>query len=350
MKRALAVVAVAVMLAGAMVLRSRGQDARQADQNERSRATLWCATEVAPACEALRAGNPNLTVVIDDAGRSLGKVTGAGFNRSATPIDAWLVPRSYVDLVTDNRSRAGLDAIFGDPSRVLARSPVVMVGSAERLKVLAARCGGQVSWRCAGDNAGRQWSELGGQQSWGELQPVLGDPNVTATAMSAVSAAAASYFSTPNVATNDLDDPTFRDWFGQLSRTSASVNLSGQVPLDRLLSVFPAPPNLVGALEAQAGPGVEASRDKDRLSILYPSPLATTDVVLAPISGSEPGERLKNELESGDSASALARTGWRVDGQPLASGLSSATPIPADSQLPKPGAQQALARAWGAAT
>ena len=32
---------------------------------------------------------------------------------------------------------------------------------------IAAHCGGTITWRCVGDNAGRPWADLGGQAAWG---------------------------------------------------------------------------------------------------------------------------------------------------------------------------------------
>lgn len=350
MKRALAVIAVGLMVGIALFVRSRGQETRQAARDEKEKATLYCVQELAKVCEVLSKSERNLTVITEEAGRTLATLSSADFNRDTTVIDGWLAPQPYVDLANENRSRSGLEPLLATPSRVLARSPVVMVGSAERMKALSAECGGQVSWRCLGDNAGRGWDELGGQETWGDLRPVIADPNRSATGLLSLGEATTSYFGNSSVATNDFGDPGFRDWLSRLARTSTGVDLSGQTPLDRLLSTGPASLDVAGALEAQAGPGVTSSRDKDRLTIIYPSPLATADIVLAPISGSDPGGRLKNVLESEDAARALAEKGWRVNGQPLASGLASTATLPESAGLPRPGALQALATAWQGAS
>lgn len=346
MRRALAIIVVVGMIALALFIRSRGQEAKQTAADEKAKATLYCAKELDAVCEKLKADDRNLTVVTEDANRTLATLSATDFNRSTTRIDGWLAPQPYLDLVNENRSRAGVEPLFGPPSRVLARSPVVLVGWSDRLKALAPRCGGQVSWKCLGENAGTGWSDLGGQATWGELRPVVPAPDRSATGLLTAGEATASYFGNSSFATNDLSDPAFRDWLNRLATESAGVSLSGLSPIDKMLSAGPASLDVAGALEAQAAPAVAKSRDKDRLTILYPSPLATADVVLAPISGSEPGGRLQQVLESDAAAKAFAGNGWRVDGQPLGTGLSPTVALPDGNGLPKAGVLQALGTTW----
>src|SRR5690349_3312247 len=132
MRRALAIIGVVLMLAIALFIRSRGEASKQAAADEKAKATLYCAQELGKVCDTLKANDKNLTVVTEDASRTLSTLTGPDFNRTKTPIDGWLAPQPYIDLANEGRSRAGLDPLFGPPSRVLGRSPIVMVGSAER--------------------------------------------------------------------------------------------------------------------------------------------------------------------------------------------------------------------------
>lgn len=352
MRRAFAIIGVILMLAVALFIRSRGDASRQAAADEKAKATLYCAQELGKVCDALKLNDRNLTVVTEEASRTLASVTDKSFDRTKTPFDGWLAPQPYIDLANENRTRAGLDPLFGSTSRVLARSPIVVVGSAERLKALAAKCGGQFNWKCAGENAGRQWSDLGGNATWGSFGPVVPDPSTSATGLLSAAEATGSYFGNSSFATNDFSNPGFSDWRDQLAGSKPRKPIVGaQSPLQLFLSSNPVVTamDMTTAMEAQAIPSVADSRDKDRLSILYPSPLATADVVLAPMSGSEPGGRLKDVLESDDAARAFAQNGWRVNGQPLAAGLNPNQALPDGSGLPKPGVLQSLAGQWQAA-
>ena len=95
-----------------------------------------------------------------------------------------------------------------------------------------------------------------------------------------------------------------------------------------------------------AGRPYASSRDSGRLTILYPSPLTTADVVLAPVAGSPAGGRLMKLMQSDDAAAALAAAGWRVEGQPHAPGVPDQPELAAESNVPKAGVLQALRSLW----
>jgi len=346
MRRALAIIGVVLLLAVAWFIRGRGEASRQQLADEKAKATLYCAQELGKVCDTLKERDRNLTVVTEEAGRTLETVTAADFNPEATRVDGWLAPQPFIDLANESRNRSSLEPLFGTSSRVLARSPVVMVGTSERLQKLAGACGGQVTWRCVGENAGRRWSELGGQETWGDLRPVIADPARSATGLFSLGEAATSFFGSSNFASNDFATGDFDGWLQRFASTSKGVTNSPK-PLEERISKGRSALDLTAAFESQAGPAVTSSaRANDPLTILYPSPLATADVVLAPISGSEPGGRLKDLLESDDAATALAQSGWRVDGRPTAAGINPNQPLPSGSGLPKAGVLQSLAERW----
>src|SRR5262245_55431192 len=173
MKRFLAVIGALVLIGAALAIRSRSEaeDQRQAD--ERAKATLYCAQELEPVCRTLRDNDRNLTVVTEDANRTLTTVTAPDFNPSTTRIDGWLAPRPYVDLANESRQRAGVAPLFAPTTRVLARSPLVVALWKDRQQALQAACRGDVSWRCIGDQAGKRWGEIGGSEQWGEVKAAL---------------------------------------------------------------------------------------------------------------------------------------------------------------------------------
>ena len=309
-------------------------------------ATLACARELDVVCRSLQASNPWLTVVTEDANRTLTTLTAPDFAPDTAKLDGWLVPAPFPAMVAETRDRAGSGPALGDSSRVLARSPLVIAVWNDRRQALRGRCGEELTWKCVGSLAGEPWTDAGGQAAWGDVKPGLPDPTQTAVGLLADGQATASWFGTSDYAANDFVDPAFRDWYERLARTSTGSGTRTGTPLEQMLTLGPATFDLAASTEAAAGPAVTSSRDKDRLSIVYPSPGATADVVLAPVAGSPAGARLKTLLESPDAAAALAAAGWRVDGQPSAPGVPSSPALAADDGLPRPGVLQALRTLW----
>ena len=213
--------------------------------------------------------------------------------------------------------------------------------------MLATRCdGGVIDWKCIGTVAGTPWGSTGAPATWGSVKPGLPAPDTTAAGLLSLGEATASWFTTPGFASNDFTDAGFRAWFTRLVQAVPSYPVSPRTPLDDMLFTGPASFDLTGSTEAAAGPAIATSRDSERLSILYPSPLTTADVVLAPVAGSPAGGRLMKLMQSDDGAAALAAAGWRVDGQPLAAGIPDQPELAPESNVPKAGVLQALRSLW----
>jgi hypothetical protein len=356
MKRLLALLAAAVMITGAFWVRDRidtdsGSGGGSGGAGER--ATVVCATELAAACQSLAARHPELTVHVEDAQTTLDRLSSADFDPTAgsdanEAIDGWLVPQPWPQMVVEQRQRAGLGReAIGDPSPTLARSPLVIVIWNDRRDVLATRCdGGVIDWRCIGTVAGTAWGSSGPAATWGSVKPGQPAPDTTAAGLLSLGEATASWFGSADFASNDFTDPGFRAWFTRLEQAVPSYPVSPRTPLDDMLFTGPASFDLTASTEAAAGPAVASSRDSGRLTILYPSPLTTADVVLAPVSGSPAGGRLMKLMESDDAAAALAAAGWRVDGQPPAAGIPDQPALTDDSNVPRAGVLQALRSLW----
>ena len=106
--------------------------------------------------------------------------------------------------------------------------------------------------------------------------------------------------------------------------------------------------DMVGTFEAVAGPELaNATRDgRDRVRLLYPAPVATADVVYVPVVGADGADDLADLLTGDDGRSALAKDGWRVDGEPRARGVPATPPLPARENVPGSGSLQALLETW----
>jgi hypothetical protein len=105
----------------------------------------------------------------------------------------------------------------------------------------------------------------------------------------------------------------------------------------------PAQVDIVGTTEADAGPQIASAAVTQKPVVLYPRPVATADVVLAPVAGSRVSGALR-EVVDGRGRRALAEAGWRVDGEELAPGIDQAEELPPRSGLPAPGLLDALRR------
>jgi hypothetical protein len=313
MRRVLAVVAAAAMVAGSLAIRSR-LDRREEEQANPIR--LVCAAELGPVCDAVRATTASVTV-------EAAVTTADRLGRSDAPdpgVDGWLVPAPWPEIVDGRRRTQSLLPLFGDIGAPLARSPLVLVARRSLADALAARCGGPAGWKCLGDEAARN-----------QAKPGHPDPADNALGVLVVGQATAAYFGrAPDLSRIDLDDPGFARWFTALERATPPL-ASGGSPLNEMLGTGFAAYDAVGTVEAEAVPVLAGSAVRDRVTLLYPAPMATADVVLAGAGGDV--TRRVRDVAGGDvTRRALAAAGWRVEGitratepaLPPTSGLPSA--------------------------
>lgn len=349
MKRLLALVAAVVMVGGAILVRDwlddRDDSSSAGDPPAASDGELHllCDPSLATVCRELDEARRDVTIDVTDSATAMSRFTAADFSATDDPVDGWLVPAPFPTMVDESRQRAGQSPIFAEVGAPLARSPLVITMWNERADALAPNCtADQVGWRCIGDRAGAAWGDLGGSPTWGRLKPGFESPDTSATGLLVVGQASAAFFDTPGFASNDFDQDGFRGWLRNLEDSVPGFPATASTPLDQMLAAGPAAYDLVGTTEAEAGPAVASSRDRDRLRIIYPAPMATADVLFAPIARADGAVRLR-EIVSGETmADLLAAAGWRVDGASLAAGLDPDIDLPADDGLPRPGVLQAL--------
>lgn len=364
MKRLLAVLVAIGLIAAAVAIRGmlddRGDDSGRTttDGGASGRAgatVVVCVTELAAACQQMVAdtgAEVDVTVRIEDAQTTLELLTSDDFDARAADFDAWLTLEPYPTMVEEQRRRALLDPTLGDTSPVLARSPLVIAGWNDRLAPLGSACpDAAVTWRCIGDETAAPWASLGGDESWGVLKPGQPSPARSASGLLTLAQATASWFSTSTYAANDFVDPAFRAWFESLERGIPYYPPTPRTPLDEMLSKGPSTFDLTGSIEAVAAPAIGRSRDKDRLSILYPSPLVTADVVLVPLARTERSKDVAKLQGSSTLSDGLATTGWRTQDQPVPTpavvgGADPDLVLPPGNGLPKPGVLEALRYLW----
>lgn len=330
------------MVAGSLAIRS------WLDREEENRSTvlrLTCSTELAAACEELRQRDDvRLEVTVEAAGTTAARLAGVDGDAG---LDGWLVSSPWPDIVDARRRSAALVPLFGSDRSVLARSPLVMVVWKDRAAVLRSRCGGDLGWRCIADAtlAGGGWPALGGRPEWGPVKPGIADPVTEDAGTHVAGQAAAAFLGRSDLSTFDLEDDTFQRLFAGLARATRTIAGS---PLSQMLVAGPAAYDAVGTTESEAGPLLARSARRASLDLLYPSPMATADAVIA-TAGAQ-GARVARVVGDQRSLRSLAAAGWRVAGQPAAAGIPTSPALPATNGLPAPGLLDALRERWGEVT
>lgn len=332
MKHLGAILLAALLIVGAVLVRSHLDDDGADPILPATGATLVCAEELADVCRDLAASTPRLSVRIERVQRTEQILVDAA-SPSAVDFDAWLVPSVYPAMVADQRSRALAPEILDPPGEVIAESPLVIIGWNDRLERLESACM-EVSWTCIGDLSGSAWSDHGGDPSWGAVTPGFASPTAGATGLAVVAQATGSWFGDTDYAANDFADSDYRSWLARLEHGVINRPGAPRTPLDEMLSKGPASFDLTGDTEAAARTRTTGSRSQDDLKILYPAPSVTVDIVLVTVTGSVAGEGLSRLLMSKDASKAFSESGWH-----LGSGTSG-------DQLPPAGVLLALRNLW----
>ncbi len=84
----------------------------------------------------------------------------------------------------------------------------------------------EISWSTIHDAAVAKggWPELGGQASWGYFKLVVPNPNKNAGGLAAMIAAAGEYYGRTDIGVDDVTDPAFQDWLGELMGAVTDVS------------------------------------------------------------------------------------------------------------------------------
>ena len=312
---------------------------------------LLCTTELEAACTQLAEHDGDVSVTVEPAGTTAQSLVALPDNQRPN-FDAWLAPSPWSQMV--DVQRRGKRPLFAKPSDPIGRSPLVVAVRADRKPVLDATppCNNAIDWKCIGAVAGRPWTDLpGGQPAWGTVKPGYGDPTVNATSLLVLSQASSEFLDNSDYSRSDLQDNNdYLDWLAGLERAVPKLAPSAAGPFAEMLQALPtATYDMVGTTEADSGPALAAAAPERRqqLTLLYPEPVVTADVVVAAVAASPNRDGADGLGGNSELAAALARTGWRAPGQPAARGVRDTPALPRGSGLPTdPGSLVALQETW----
>jgi hypothetical protein len=312
---------------------------------------LLCTTELEAACTQLAEHDGDVSVTVEPAGTTAQSLVALPDNQRPD-FDAWLAPSPWAQMV--DVQRRGKRPLFAKPSGAIGRSPLVVAVRVDRKPVLDATppCNNAIDWKCIGAVAGRPWTDLpGGEAAWGTVKPGYGDPTVNATSLLVLSQASSEFLDNSDYSRSDLQDNNeYLDWLAGLERAVPKLAASAAGPFAGMLQQLPtATYDMVGTTEADAGPALAAAAPDRRkqLTLLYPEPVVTADVVVAAVAASRNRAGADGLAGNSELAAALARTGWRVPGQPAARGVRDTPALPRGSGLPTdPGSLVALQETW----
>jgi hypothetical protein len=299
-----------------------------------------CITELADVCNTLDA-----TVTIEPAGDTAARLIAATDNE--VNVDAWVTFAPGSQIVRDQRARDAHTALLDDDEGPLARTPLVVAALDDRAAALRQHCGADLTWKCIGEVAGQPWTAAGGQETWGVVRPAHPEPQTSATGLLVLGQIVASYLASPDLSVGDISrvdwetNDGFASWFQQLERSVPAEAFSpGVDPFARWLQARARNQyGVVAATEAEAVPALAASAAdiKDNTTVLYPAPVATADVVLAPVHEGRSTNKQQDALRV-----ALKQAGFRTPG----GNAPTDPPLPATNGLPSAGALDALRGYW----
>lgn len=286
MRRVLAFLAAAAMVAGSLALRAARDDDAGRPTGARRDLRVVCTLSLAAACEAVGG-------TVEDAGTTADRLVA-----DDPDVDVWIAPDPWPDLVEVRRQQEGRPRRLGAP-RAVASTRLALVAWKD---VLA--CGAEPSWKCVGDAVPKG------------IRPGHPDPTRDDIGLLVIGQAAVSFFGgrTELSSTTELEDPAFDEWFARLE---GAVPEFPSNPLTRMLTQGRSLFDVVGTTEAAAEATLAGAAGRERVELLYPAPMARAVALVAPFGGVEIPESLRS-----DAAAALRAAGW--SGDTGASGLPDA--------------------------
>ncbi len=214
---------------------------------------------------------------------------------------AWIPDSRYlVELVNAAyKERLGRDVFLTDGeyrARPLTISLLAWGIYDSRAAVLESQFGA-ISWQTIHDAAlaSGGWAEIGGQGDWGYFKLAISNPRKNISGLAAMVAAAGEYYDKTNITVEDVTNPEFQTWLGEIM--SSMSDLSGGTYTVADLALF-------GYTTGDAGQLLESdllvnmqgiqSRWADPLRIVYPEYVTWFDFPFTVWMGPETSAAEKN--------------------------------------------------------
>jgi hypothetical protein len=156
-------------------------------------------------------------------------------------------------------------------------------------------------WRCIGDHAGDEWTEIGGEASWRTMRPAIGDVEDSALALLSFANAVGGYLGTTDYGPGEWEaDRSFNPWLRRLANASVGAPNSAGTPLrtmatGRSLDIAATADYELAALGTSG----------ERYELVYPADNMSLQVVLA-----VPPEATAPDGLATDLVDALTAAGW----------------------------------------
>jgi hypothetical protein len=312
-KRLGAIALAVILILGALVVRDQVIDDNDTDTPRAAR-EIVCVEDLRAACLALADAHEDLDIEIESAEQTLDDLVAL-----EAPAEAaiWITMAPLPAMLADLRSIENVPALETAQLPVVS-SPIALVAAQERIDVLTQHCGGTLQWRCLGDVAGDEWSEIGGDETWETVRPAF-SPIDSAIGLLGVADATAGYFGSRTIVTDDVD---FTRWASDV----AEAVLSSSRPPDSAIATIQ---RRASALDIAVGAAAELSDSTlDRFTRQYADPMIRADVVVVVPEGVSPPHDVTDEL-----AQYLRAQGWEAPS-------SETNPLPPAPQM------YAIREAW----
>jgi hypothetical protein len=284
-KRVIALVGAAVMILVSLAIRAAIDDDSDSTSSSSGPVTIACIPELEAHCRELH----DVTVTIQDAA-----TTARDIADGTAAIDGWVTFDPWPEMAAQLAQHS-----IAKKTTSLASSELVIAAVRERATALAPLCGGTVTWKCLGDNNGKQWADVGGRAEWGTLKAGV-PPLTSATGVLVLGNATSSYFGRTDFAANDFADDQFTVWKTNLLRFPGTFA--------DFINFFPAQLSAVGAVQALSDPGARANE------VTFIDQGMSATAVVADLTGR--GGRVAGDLQQ-----KLKSSGWS---DPRPSGLPDA--------------------------
>ncbi len=324
MKRALAVAAAVVMVAGAILIRRAIDDTSTPSTTRPSTArsiSLLCSTEFNDACQQLAKADTLITARPEAPGDTTNRLAKPGATLGA---DAWIVADPWADIVRIRRSVNDLPDVLDRSGTPVGTANLDLALAADQRAALEKKCGpSTVSWKCLAANASRPLTDGGPALTIGIAPASYTSGLLTATAFTVAEIGKST------LSTNDLSDH-----YDSLSSTLANVTAArgartdAPSPVDILLGQ----PAYLTAVGLGGYATTLTSTPLRGIVAITPTPVISARAMIFGAAGTTSAS-VVSRLGSRPVAAAMNATGWSTSNSASKTALPDAAVIDAIGQL-----------------